>query len=643
MEAVDAVAAEVAASSTCCQLDGQETEELVPASFLLVCVEECGVRASRAAPPSLPPRRNAHTNAALLSRRCVCAVIDANAWHLHMPNGRRLPALSASFEALPALVVLTCIPSSSLLDPPAWCDAVNATHAEAAALEIAGSQHLSSTHMLRASAEDFPLAAFRLEPHRDLPALLWLPPRSSPTALPSLLSATQADLCDDQTGLPCAAQQWLGKREGTNDADDNLRSYWTQRILGFAARVRNAHLLEVPRHLVFARSAPPAELPPIWSAQQHVVHSTAATLEADVAALHGRCALLLVHDSRLEADSLAPNAPSSSTAAATTTTTTTTASSSSITMTSMQRWRALAHEIALATADDPLSATAWPPRSPLLQLDLAHNDVPPTPLGATIREALKSTGLPGFLRIGDEGRLSAGEPPSVAGVPARRVRSDSTLHQWALAHMRSCLATARAESSISSATPTAAAGSAETSSGAKGNAGNGREWVRAFVEHGLPTLGDGLDEILRSRASSRVRRRAAAIGQEHTRLVDRRARAMFAANPDAELLLAHERAQENDIALTSVLDRLEERLRMDYSSRDEADAQQQQQLEARAEQEQGEEQGEEQALSTGGGMMAAELLREAELRLQAARAFDDQLAQAERLSLQRTEVRSNAL
>ena len=240
-----------------------------------------------------------------------------------MPNERRLPALSASFEALPALVVLTCIPSSSLLDPPAWCDAVNATHAEAAALEVAGSQHLSSTHMLRASAEDFPLAAFRLEPHRDLPALLWLPPRSSPTALPSLLSATQADLCDDQTGLPCAAQQWLGKREGTNDADDNLRSYWTQRILDFAARVRNAHLLEVPRHLVFARSAPPAELPPMWSAQQRVVHSTAATLEADVAALHGRCALLLVHDSRLEADSPAPNAPSSSTAAATTTTTTT--------------------------------------------------------------------------------------------------------------------------------------------------------------------------------------------------------------------------------------------------------------------------------------------------------------------------------
>ena len=306
-------------------------------------------------------------------------------------------------------------------------------------------------------------------------------------------------------------------------------------------------------------------------------------------------------------------------------------------MTSMQRWRALAYEIALATADDPLSATAWPPRSPLLQLDLAHNDVPPTPLGAAIREALKSTGLPGFLRIGDEGRLSAGEPPSVAGVPSRRVRSDSTLHQWALAHMRSCLATARAESSRSSATTTAAAGSAETGSGAKGSAGNGREWMRAFVEHGLPTLGHGLDEILRSRASSRVRRRAAAIAQEHTRLVDRRA--MFAADPDAELLLAHERAQENDIALKSVLDRLEERLRKDYSSRDEADAQQQQQLEARAEQEQGEGQ----SLSTGGGMMAAELLREAELRLQAARAFDDQLAQAERLSLQRTEVRSNAL
>ena len=227
----------------------------------------------------------------------------------------------------------------------------------------------------------------------------------------------------------------------------------------------------------------------------------------------------------------------------------------------------------------------------------------------------------------------------MAGVPSRRVRSDSTLHQWALAHMRSCLATARAESSRSSATTTAAAGSAETGSGAKGSAGNGREWMRAFVEHGLPTLGHGLDEILRSRASSRVRRRAAAIAQEHTRLVDRRARAMFAADPDAELLLAHERAQENDIALKSVLDRLEERLRKDYSSRDEADAQQQQQLEARAEQEQGEEQ----ALSTGGGMMAAELLREAELRLQAARAFDDQLAQAERLSLQRTEVRSNAL
>ena len=62
----------------------------------------------------------------------------------------------------------------------------------------------------------------------------------------------------------------------------------------------------------------------------------------------------------------------------------------------------------------------------------------------------------------------------------------------------------------------------------------------------------GLDEILRSRASSRVRRRAAAIAQEHTRLVDRRARPMFAANPDAELLLAHERAQENDIAIQSL-------------------------------------------------------------------------------------------
>ena len=133
------------------------------------------------------------------------------------------------------------------------------------------------------------------------------------------------------------------------------------------------------------------------------------------------------------------------------------------------RWRALAEQ--------------WQVPSPLrwLQLDLAHNDLPKTQIGAYLEEKLIEVGLPAFLAVSrrtatptdHRSALAAASPVSLAAVPARRVRSTAALHQWAAMHIKTqCKASSRNPSTDSYA------------------------WLRSFVDDGVPLLVDGLQTMM---------------------------------------------------------------------------------------------------------------------------------------------------
>ena len=132
---------------------------------------------------------------------------------------------------------------------------------------------------------------------------------------------------------------------------------------------------------------------------------------------------------------------------------------------------------------------------------------------------------------------------------------------------------------------------------------------------GIPSLMASLAARLRLGAALTMRRRAEQIAKEHARLVERRADAGLARAawpPRAERMWALELANENDAALAAALTSLSGSLT--ESSRSEGRG--------------GSEGGSSEGLPVSQGMadeVADELLREAELRLLAAHALEEEL------------------
>ena len=203
---------------------------------------------------------------------------------------------------------------------------------------------------------------------------------------------------------------------------------------------------------VWRRTGLSAAVQPAWSLRPRV--TTTTTLDYDL--VSPGCALLVVFNSHAEQRKNVTERPAA-------------------------RWRALAEQ--------------WQVPSPLrwLQLDLAHNDLPKTQIGAYLEEKLIEVGLPAFLAVSrrtatptdHRSALAAASPVSLAAVPARRVRSTAALHQWAAMHIKTqCKASSRNPSTDSYA------------------------WLRSFVDDGVPLLVDGLQTMMRRRLDVRVQQTA---------------------------------------------------------------------------------------------------------------------------------------
>ena len=134
---------------------------------------------------------------------------------------------------------------------------------------------------------------------------------------------------------------------------------------------------------------------------------------------------------------------------------------------------------------------------------------------------------------------------------------------------------------------------------------------------GLPALTASLDRQIRSRAEAPLRQRAEAVAREHASLIERRGPALAKGAANAKLLRANEWAHENDEEIASLMVRLGELLRAGRATKRRIGMVPAFRAPSPAEEEEAE----------GGAAAAAELLREAELRLMAARHLDGELAQ----------------
>jgi hypothetical protein len=344
--------------------------------------------------------------------------------------------------------------------------------------------------------------------------------------------------------------------------------------------------------------------------------TTAATLDTDVMAT-GYCALLLVHDARLDALGEPEAAPP-------------------------VRWRELSRSVKTAVNALPDPAQTQTARvtktiPSLLQLDLARNDVPRTAVGLNVSDALRSTGLPAFIRISPTGgqrpemmmktrgkpwrpippTASNDEPAaasfSVVGVPARRMRSNPALLQWALAHARGCVSLAEADG------------------GANPGASNASRWATTFLEDVVPGLGESVAHERHRVERLRTVAEAQRIAVEHEQLRGQRvgllSMAMSRCDDDdakeerelrgrdvcapsewSDLMRSHEWSIENDEALRSLLARVTEGAAGQGEREGLVSSEAIHDLEA-----------------TGKAGGREELLSEAQARLMAARALDTQL------------------
>ena len=408
----------------------------------------------------------------------------------------------------------------------------------------------------------------------------------------------------------------MASRQGSSESD-----YWAHRISSFLAADADSH--------AFVRSAPPAAPPPSWSREPR--RSTAASLDADVADAGG-CALLLVHDSRREGDpvdwvGVMGTSDAELTAAA---------SASGTTVPTPVRWRELGRSLATArhlpasVASNSLPPTpvntvaglvsptppGTTPMPTLLQLDVATNDLPASTLGVAIGASLRGSGVPSFVRVATHG--GADGSPSLVTVPAKRVRAANALLQWALSQARSCQALAKppraqaAQQAQQQGGGAAAAAAQQPQGGgdqAAAAAPRRSEWLDDFLESGLPALTASLDRQLRHKAEALIRQRAELVASEHARLVERRGPLMTMGVADAELLVSNEWAHENDELIEELIEELGELLGAGRATKQRA--------------------GE----GEGGAAAAEQLLRDAELRLMAARQLDSELAQRASLAL----------
>ena len=203
------------------------------------------------------------------------------------------------------------------------------------------------------------------------------------------------------------------------------------------------------------RSSPMREQP-AWSLQPR--KTTSATFERDIGS--SACSLLLVHDSqagdRNGSESL------------------------------VARWQALTVQLASAGSTACL----------VLTLDLASDDIPQSPTGERLRQLVSTEALPAFVasqaRDGVSGAHEGGDV-SLYAVPARRVRSDAALRQWASSHVQRCAPEAR---------PPRVDGS--SSARAEAHAQPDHGWLEAFVQDGVALLQDGLRATHRRRLDARV-------------------------------------------------------------------------------------------------------------------------------------------